>query len=71
MVCDGMGGADTDYNHKRDTLRRLARQYVRQLPQDIAPPVRFDVIIVYIVPGKEKEFVHFEGSYSWGERRGE
>jgi hypothetical protein len=44
---------------------------VRQLPQDIAPPVRFDVISVYIVPGKEKEFVHFEGSYSWGERRGE
>jgi putative endonuclease len=53
-------------NHKRHTLRRLARKYVRQVP-----PVRFDVISVYLVPGKEKEFVHFEGSFGWGERRGE
>ncbi len=58
-------------DHKRDTLRRLARQYVRQLPQDIAPPVRFDVISVYLVPGTEKEFVHFEASVGWGEQRGE
>jgi putative endonuclease len=56
-------------SHKRSTLRRLARQYVRQLPQETAPPVRFDVISVYLVPGQEKEFVHFEGSFGWSERR--
>jgi putative endonuclease len=56
-------------SHKRSTLRRLARQYVRQLPQEAAPPVRFDVISVYLVPGKEKEFQHFEGSFGWSERR--
>jgi hypothetical protein len=41
---------------------------VRQLPQETAPPIRFDVISVYLVPGKEKEFVHFEGSFGWSER---
>jgi putative endonuclease len=56
-------------SHKRHTLRRLARQYVRQLPQETAPPVRFDVVSVYLVPGEETEFVHFEGSFGWGERR--
>jgi putative endonuclease len=55
-------------SHKRNTLRRLARHYVRQLPQETAPPIRFDVISVYLVPGKEKEFVHFEGSFGWSER---
>jgi putative endonuclease len=53
--------------HKRNTLRRLARQYVRQLPQEAAPPVRFDVISVYLVPGREKEFFHFEGYFGWSE----
>jgi putative endonuclease len=54
--------------HKRRILRRLARQYVRQLPQEAAPPVRFDVVSVYLVPGEAKQFVHFEGSFGWGER---
>jgi putative endonuclease len=53
--------------HKRNTLRKLARQYLRQLPQQTAPPVRFDVLSVYLVPGNEKEFVHFEGSFGWSE----
>ena len=56
-------------SHKRHVLRRLARQYVRQLPQETAPPVRFDVLSVYLVPGKKKEFVHFEGSFGWSEWR--
>jgi putative endonuclease len=56
-------------SHKRNTLRRLARQYVRQLPQETAPPVRFDVLSVYLVPGTKKEFHHFEGSFEWAERR--
>jgi putative endonuclease len=56
-------------SHKRNTLRRLARQYIRQLPQEAAPPTRFDVISVYLVPGQEKEFQHFEGSFGWSERQ--
>lgn len=56
-------------SHKRNTLRRLARQYIRHLPQQTAPPSRFDVISVYLVPGKKKEFQHFEGSFDWSERR--
>jgi len=57
--------------HKRNTLRRLARRYVRQLPLETAPPVRFDVISVYLVPGKETEFEHFEGAFGWNEQRHE
>ena len=56
-------------SHKRTMLRRLARQYVRQLPQKTAPQVRFDVISVYLVPGQKKEFVHFEGAFGWSEGR--
>jgi putative endonuclease len=52
---------------KRRVLRRLAREYIRQLPQETAPPVRFDVISVYLVPGQQKEFQHFEGSFGWSE----
>lgn len=56
-----------DY-HKRNVLRRLARHYMRQLPTRDNPPVRFDILSVYLVPGKEKEFVHFEGAFGWNER---
>jgi putative endonuclease len=56
-------------SHKRTTLRRLARQYVRQLPQETAPPVRFDVLSVYLVPGEKKEYQHFENAFGWNERR--
>jgi putative endonuclease len=55
--------------HKRDVLRRLARRYIRQLPRESAPPVRFDVISVYLVPGKEKEITHFENYFGWSEGR--
>ena len=55
-------------DHKRKMLRRLARQYVRQLPQATAPQVRFDVISVYLVPGQKPEFVHFEAAFGWGDR---
>ena len=56
-------------SHKRHVLRRLARRYVRQLPQKTAPQVRFDVLSVYLVPGQEREFVHFESAFGWSERR--
>jgi putative endonuclease len=52
---------------KRSTVRKLARRYVRQLPMKASPPVRFDILSVYLVPGKEKEFVHFEAAFGWSE----
>ncbi len=55
--------------HKRNVLRRLARQYVRQLPGSPAPQVRFDVVSVYLEPGKPADFVHFEGAFGWHEPR--
>lgn len=65
-----MTPAETAVNeHKRNVLRRLARRYVRQLPQITAPPMRFDVVSVYQVPGREREFQHFEGSFGWGDSR--
>jgi putative endonuclease len=54
--------------HKQFVLRRLARAYMRQLPQTEPPPVRFDVVSVYLVPGKEREFVHFENAFGWSRR---
>jgi putative endonuclease len=54
-------------DQKRNVLRRLARRYVRQLPQRTAPPVRFDVVSVYQLPGQEREFQHFEGAFGWDE----
>ncbi len=53
--------------HKRNVLRRLARHYVRQLPQKTMPPVRFDVISVYLVPGREQQINHFEASFGWSQ----
>ena len=55
--------------HKRYTLRRLATQYLRRLPGTGRPPVRFDVISVYLVPEQERQFVHFENAFGWEERR--
>jgi putative endonuclease len=57
--------------HKRNVLRRLARQYVRQLPGKISPQGRFDVISVYLLPGAAPEFTHFENAFGWSEHRGE
>jgi putative endonuclease len=49
-------------NHKRATLRRLARRYIRQLPQR-PDAVRFDVMSVYLVPGAPREITHYEGAF--------
>jgi putative endonuclease len=57
--------------HKRNVLRRLARCYLRQLPGESAPQVRFDVISVYMEPGKAAEFIHFESNFGWREARGQ
>ena len=53
--------------HKRQTLRRLANHYLRQLPLPKRPPARFDVISVYLVHGCPREFVHFENAFGWDE----
>jgi len=50
-------------------LRRLARRYVRQLPSDLPPPARFDVISVYLVPGQATDIRHFENAFSWSAQR--
>jgi putative endonuclease len=54
---------------KRVLLRRLARQYLRQLPHTPAPQARFDVISVYLVPGEPRACTHFEGAFGWSGRR--
>jgi putative endonuclease len=56
--------ANVDSN-KRQTLRKLARVYVRQLPGEELPASRFDILSVYLVPGQPKEFMHFEGAFGW------
>ena len=56
-------------SHKRNVLRRLARQYMRQLPGGAATQARFDVISVYLVPGQEREVTHFENAFGWSESR--
>ena len=55
-------------SHKRHTLRRLARRYIRQLPQQLPPQVRFDVVSVYLAGG-EPEVVQFENAFGWSESR--
>lgn len=55
-------------SHKRHTLRRLGRRYVRQLPQETMPQVRFDVVSVYLESG-EPVIVHFENAFGWSEQR--
>ncbi len=54
-------------SQKRNTLRKLARHYLRQLPAQVSPPARFDILSVYLVPGQKKEFVHFEAAFGWRE----
>jgi len=54
---------------KRNAQRKLARHYIRQLSMDATPPIRFDVLSVYLVPGMPKEFVHFEAAFGWTEGR--
>lgn len=48
---------------KRQTLRRLARRYLRQLPLAVPPEVRFDVLSVYLIPDQPPQFEHFEAAF--------
>ena len=49
--------------HKRRTLRKMARSYLSQFGASHQPPVRFDILCVYLIPGKAAEFEHFEGAF--------
>jgi putative endonuclease len=49
---------------KRTTLRRLARAYVRRLPEP-PPHRRFDVVSVYLEPNLPPRFEHFAGAFAW------
>ncbi len=56
--------------HKRDTLRRLARHYLRQLPDGISS--RFDVVSLYLQagePARKGDFELFRNAFGWEERR--
>lgn len=55
--------------HKRRVLRRLTRRYLEQIPQQTQPEVRFDVIGVYLIQGKQPEFEHFEAAFGWSDRK--
>jgi putative endonuclease len=54
---------------KRAVLRRLTRQYIRRLPGKTVPHVRFDILSVYLVPGREKEIFHFKDAFEWTDGR--
>lgn len=62
-VAAAEAAVDTD---KRRTLRRLARHYLRQLPnRDV--PTRFDILSVYFEAGKPADFEHLTGAFDWSE----
>jgi putative endonuclease len=58
--------------NKRKILRRLAGQYLRQLPnsEDFAarPATRFDIVTVYELPGKPREITLIPAAFGWSER---
>ena len=56
---------------KRTVLRRLTRQYIRQLPGKTVPHTRFDILSIYLLPGKEKEIHHFKDAFGWSDGRRE
>lgn len=51
---------------KRRVLRRLARHYMRQLPnKDVQ--TRFDILSIYFERDKPPGFEHFPGAFGWAE----
>ena len=52
---------------KRRILRRLAGQYLRQLPGDERPDVRFDIVTVYELAGKRREIRLIPAAFGWSE----
>ena len=52
-------------DRKRRTLRKIARHYLRQLPQPAE--VRFDVLSIYFEAEGAAEFTLFRGAFGWDE----
>lgn len=52
---------------KRKNLRRLARLYLRHLPEGDVPETRFDIVTVYELPGKPREIQVIPGAFGWRE----
>jgi hypothetical protein len=46
----------------------MARSYLNQFNASNKPRVRFDILCVYLLPGRAAEFQHFKGAFSWSER---
>jgi len=53
--------------NKRKTLRRLARQYLRHLPEESNPETRFDIVTVYELPGTPREMQLIPAAFGWRE----
>ena len=55
---------------KRRMLRRMARLYLRQLPGfPEMPQVRFDIVVVYELPGEPREMRLIPAAFGWSEER--
>jgi putative endonuclease len=54
---------------KRRMVRKLARQYLRRLPGEAAPPVRFDILSVYLIANEKPQFEHFANAFGWSDWR--
>lgn len=55
--------------NKRKTLRRLARAYLRHLPDaddpEMRPETRFDIVTVYELKGRKREVTLIPGAFGW------
>jgi putative endonuclease len=54
--------------NKRKTLRKLAGQYLRHLPETVQPETRFDIVTVYDLPGKALQIQLIPAAFVWSER---
>ena len=54
--------------NKRKTLRKLAGQYLRHLPEEIRPETRFDIVTVYDLPGQSLQIQLIPAAFGWNER---
>jgi putative endonuclease len=60
-VAPAEAAVDEDTNRM---LRKMAHDYVRQLPKrDV--PVRFDILSIYFEAGKSADFELFRGAFGW------
>jgi putative endonuclease len=54
--------------NKRKTLRKLAGQYLRHLPETVQPETRFDIVTVYELPGQARQVQLIPAAFGWSER---